>query len=104
MHPKKNIDKISVEKDVINYLQSVYEDYRAKQDLITMIFEIHKNDEDDSIIDSKPFISYEKKFMKIKIEYDAIMKELQEKYIPEEYKKGNYRFEVNFEDGVLEIY
>ena len=42
--------------------------------------------------------------MKVKIAYDAIMKELQEKYIPDKYKEGNYRFEVNFEDKVLEIY
>lgn len=101
---KEIVEKIPVSKDIIDYLQSVYEDYKAKQDLITMIFEIHKNDEDDTIIDSKPFSSYEKKFMKIKIEYDTIMKELQENYIPEKYKKGNYRFEVNFGDGVLEIY
>lgn len=101
---KKIIEIIPVEEKIINYVQSIYEDYRAKQDLLTMIFEIHKNDEDDSIIDSKPFNSYEKKFMKVKIAYDAIMKELQEKYIPDKYKEGNYRFEVNFEDKVLEIY
>ena len=62
---KKIVKTITLEEDIINYVQSIYEDYRAKQDLITMIFELHKNDEDDSIIESKPFISYEKKFMQL---------------------------------------
>lgn len=101
---KKIVKTITLEEDIINYVQSIYEDYRAKQDLITMIFELHKNDEDDSIIESKPFISYEKKFMKVKIEYDTIMKEIQKKYIPDDYKKDNYRFEINFENKRLEIY
>ena len=101
---KKIVKTITLEEDIINYVQSIYEDYRAKQDLITMIFELHKNDEDDSIIESKPFISYEKKFMKVKIEYDTIMKEIQKKYIPDEYKNDNYRFEINFENRRLEIY
>ena len=101
---KKIVKTITLEEDVINYIQSIYEDYRAKQDLITMIFELHKNDEDDSIIKSKPFISYEKKFMKVKIAYDTCMKEIQKKYIPDEYKNDNYRFEINFENRKLEIY
>ena len=100
---KKIVKTITLEEDVINYIQSIYEDYRAKQDLITMIFELHKNDEDDSIIKSKPFISYEKKFMKAKIKYDTIMKELQENCIPEEFKKDGNRFEVEFEDKVINI-
>ena len=44
---KKIVKTITLEEDIINYVQSIYEDYRAKQDLITMIFELHKNDEDD---------------------------------------------------------
>lgn len=99
----KVIDKIEVEPSIIEMIQALYEDYRAKQDLLTMLFEIHKADEDSSVIESKPFETYEKKFMKTKIKYDTAMKELQKKYIPEKYQNSSYRFEVNFEENVLEI-
>ena len=42
--------------------------------------------------------------MKSKIKYDTIMKEVQTKYIPEDFKRDGYRFEINFEDKVIEIY
>lgn len=100
---KEIIKTIPLNDETLNYVQAAFEDYKAKQDLITMIFEIHKYDEDDSVIESKPFISYEKKFMKAKIKYDTIMKELQENYIPEEFKKDGNRFEVEFEDKVVNI-
>ena len=101
---KEIIKTIPLNNETLNYVQAAFEDYKAKQDLITMIFEIHKYDEDDSVIESKPFISYEKKFMKAKIKYDTIMKELQESYIPEDFKKDGNRFEINFENRRLEIY
>lgn len=100
---KEIIKTIPLNDETLNYVQAAFEDYKAKQDLITMIFEIHKYDEDDSVIESKPFASYEKKFMKAKIKYDTIMKELQENYIPEEFKKDGNRFEVEFEDKVINI-
>ena len=31
------------------------------------------------------------------------METIKNKYIPEEYKKDSYRFEVNFEDNTLDI-
>ena len=60
----RTIEKIKVNHEAIEIVQALYEDYRAKQDLLTMIFELHKNDTDGSVIDSKPFETYEKKFMK----------------------------------------
>ena len=100
---KNVIEKVKVEHDVIEYVQALYEDYSAKADLITMIFEMHKNDDDDAVISSKPFETYEKKFMKAKIKYDQAMKELQENHVPEKYQVGSLRFEVNFEDDTLDI-
>ena len=55
----KIVTKIPVNSEVIEMIQALYEDYRAKQDLLTMIFELHKTDEDGAVIDSKPFETYE---------------------------------------------
>ena len=76
---KNYFKQIKLNEDVVDYVQAAFEDYKAKQDLITMIFELHKYDEDYSIIESEPFKYYEKCFMKAKVKYDTIMKEIQEK-------------------------
>lgn len=97
------LKKISMDKSIVEMLQAYYEDYRAKQDLLTMIFELHKHDEDGSVVESAPFKSYEKQFMEAKIKYDTMMSTIQKTYIPKEYQKDIYRFEVNFDESVVEI-
>ena len=49
------IKKVKVEKDIIEYVQAAYEDYRAKQDLLAIMFDIHKFDQDDSLVKAVPF-------------------------------------------------
>lgn len=101
---KKIVAKIEMKKDFIELLESYYEDYRAKQDLLVTMFDIHKNDDDDSFISSKPFLGYEKRFMESKIKYDTLMREIRENYIEEKWATSKYNFEVNFEENLIEIY
>lgn len=99
----KNIKVIKVDKKVIDMLQACYEDYRAKQDIITMIFELHKYDTDASVVESAPFKHYEKQFMESKIKYDTTMEEIRQKYIPEELKIIDYRYDVDFDKCTINI-
>ena len=101
---KEFCECIKLNDDIVDYIQAAFEDYKAKQDLITMIFELHKYDEDHSIIDSEPFKYYERCFMKAKVKYDTIMREVQETYIPQKYRSEKYRFEVDFENKQIGIY
>lgn len=101
---KEYLFKKELNKDVVEYIQAAFEDYKAKQDLISMIFEIHKYDEDESIVESKPFAHYEKEFAKAKVKYDTAMQELRTLYIPEQFQSERYRFEVDFEENILGIY
>ncbi len=99
-----NIEKsVKVDASVIEMIEGIYEDYAAKKDLIASMFEIHKSDEDDSFVESKPFLAYEKKFQKVKVAYDTAMTEIRDKYVPKEYQTGNYKFEVNFENNSIDI-
>ena len=83
---KNYFKQIKLNEDVVDYVQAAFEDYQAKQDLITMIFELHKHDEDGSVVESAPFKSYEKQFMEAKIKYDTMMSTIQKTYIPKEYQ------------------
>lgn len=94
---------IKVESSIIEMIQAIYEDYSAKSDLLTSMFEIHKFDDDGSFIQSKPFKAYEKEFAKAKLQYETTMSELRDKYIPDNYKNSQYKFEVNFENNTIDI-
>lgn len=98
------LEKVKVEPKIIEYIQKTYETYRAKQDLLTMIFDLHKEDSTGAIIVSEPFKAYEREFAIAKMEYDTAMKELQKDYIPEKYATSEYTFEVNFQEECLDIY
>lgn len=99
----KEITRVECDKNLIEMVQAKFEDYKAKQDILTMLFELHKYDEDNTLIDSLPFKAYEKQFMESKIAYDQVMKIIQETIIPEEYKKDGYRFELDFEQDNIKI-
>ena len=99
----KEIARIECSKEILDLAQAKFEDYRAKQDLLTALFEIHKYDDDDLVIKSLPFKSYEKQFMEAKVEYDQVMKMIQDTIIPEEYKQNGYRFELDFEQDNIKI-
>ena len=99
----KEVTRINCKKDIMDLAQARFEDYKAKQDLLTSLFEIHKYDEDDKLIESLPFKAYEKQFLETKIAYDQIMKIIQETIIPEKYKRDGYRFELDFEQGNIKI-
>lgn len=99
----KEITRIECDKNLMELAQARFEDYKAKQDLLTMLFELHKYDEDDTLINSLPFKSYEKQFMETKVAYDQVMKLIQETVIPEQYKKDGYRFELDFQQDNIKI-
>ena len=41
--------------------------------------------------------------MEAKVEYDQVMKMIQDTIIPEEYKQNGYRFELDFEQDNIKI-
>lgn len=99
----KEVTRIECNKELFEMAQARFEDYKAKQDLLTTLFEIHKYDEDNTLINSLPFKTYEKQFMETKVAYDQVMKLIQETVIPEQYKKDGYRFELDFEHDNIKI-
>lgn len=101
---RKDVLTIELKQDMVDLIQAYYEDYRAKQDLITMIFELHKYDEDDSIINSVPFKGYEKKFVEAKVKYDTAMTEVRNNLIPQEYNSERYQFEIDFDTREIRIF
>lgn len=102
---KKNVaKKIKLDSTEIARIAAIYEDYIAKKDIITTLFEIHKFDTDDAILNSAPFKSFYKRFTTAKQAYDTLMEEIRQTYIPVENQTSNFNFEVLFQTEEIAIY
>lgn len=88
--------RIKVSEEDMNYLESAFVDYKSKQDIINFVFENHKFDDDDTVVHGKPFKAYEHQFAEAKFKCELVMNEIQEKYLPEDLRKENYRWEADF--------
>lgn len=98
------LTEVKMKEEVIDKLEALYTEYRAKQDIINYIFDLHKFDEDDSIIKSSPFRSYEKEFTEIKVKYDEAMKMVSDEIVPKQYRDIGCTWEVDFNENLLKIY
>lgn len=99
---KKTIE-MKMDQSVVDYLEGLYLDYRAKQDIINAVFDLHKFDIDSTVISSAPFQAYEKQFAECKCKYDEAMKEVQAQYIQSELQESGCRWEVDFSQSKMII-
>lgn len=100
---KKIIKTIKMETEDRDYLERCFVDYTGKQDLLNSIFELHKFDSDDTLINSVPFKTFYKQFAETKFVYDTVMKEMEKKYIPQELQDKGCRWEVDFSAKEMNI-
>lgn len=100
----KKITTLKIDERLLDMVQALFEDYRAKQDIITMLFELHKFDEEATLLNSVSFKAYEGQFREAKIAYDTCMEELRANCIPKEYQEEKYKFEVNFGEKCVDIW
>ena len=50
--------EIYVTQEMIDYLQRLNFEVQTRQEIITKLIEMHKDDTDDSLFVSKPFLKY----------------------------------------------
>lgn len=98
---KKKSVEIKVEKGILETLEALFYDYRAKQDIINSVFDLHKFDQDAYVISSVPFRTYEKAFAEAKVKYDAAMDMVRDTYIPQDLREAGCRWEVDFDESKL---
>lgn len=100
---EKKIIEIKVKDSDVEFIEALFYEYRAKQDIINSIFDIHKFDDDPVIINSVPFKAYETQFGESKVKYDEGMKLIQDTYISKELQESGCKWEVDFTNNKLRI-
>jgi len=96
--------EINITQDMVNYLQRLNYEVFTREEIITKLIEMHKDDTDDSLFVSKPFLKYSEELSRIKAEYEMAKLEVEKLYVPEElYGKHQYNWSVDFTTNIMTI-
>ena len=96
--------EINVTQDMVNYLQRLNYEVFTREEIITKLIETHKNDTDDSLFVSKPFLKYSEELSRITAEYEMAKLEFEKLYVPTElYGKHQYNWSVDFTTNIMTI-
>ena len=58
--------EIYVTQEMIDYLQRLNFEVQTRQEIITKLIEMHKDDTDDSLFVSKPFLKYSEELSRVR--------------------------------------
>lgn len=96
--------QINVTQETINYLQRLSFEVFTREEIITKLIEIHKDDNDDSLFTSKPFLKYSEELSRIKAEYELAKVEAEKLYIPKAlYGQHEYKWSIDFATNIMTV-
>ena len=96
--------EINIAQETIDYLQRLNYEVFTREEVITKLIEMHKDDTDDSLFTSKPFLKYSEELSRVKAEYEIAKTEAEKLYIPKElYGKHEYKWSLDFSTNVMTI-
>ena len=68
--------EINITQETVNYLQRLNYEVFTREEIIAKLLEMHKDDYDDSLFTSKPFLKYSEELSRIKAEYEIAKLEM----------------------------
>lgn len=96
--------EINVTQEMIDYLQRLNFEVQTREEIITKLIEMHKDDTDDRLFVSKPFLKYSEELSRVKAEYELAKVEVEKLYIPKVlYGQHQYNWNVDFSTNVMTI-
>lgn len=96
--------EINIAQETINYLQRLNFEVQTREEIIAKLLETHKDDADDSLFTSKPFLKYSEELSRVKAEYELVKLEVEKLYIPSElYGKHQYNWNIDFSTNIMTI-
>lgn len=96
--------EINVNQETINYLQRLNYEVYTREEIIAKLLETHKDDADDSLFVSKPFLKYSEELSRVKAEYEMAKLEAEKLFIPKElYGQHQYNWNIDFVTNVMTV-
>ena len=99
----KVVKTIKINEETRDFVEARFQEYMSYKDMIGTVLENHKDDEDGSVIASNPFKAFYKEYLEAKVQYDHAMEIISKQFIPKEFQKEAYHFEVKFDEMEIEI-
>ena len=95
--------KIEVQKDIAEYMERLSYEISARADIVTMLLENHKYDNDASVLLSKAFKVYSEQLGELKAEFELVKNEFAETMIPKVFKGHEYEWSLDYKTRTLTI-
>ena len=103
MNKNKQI-KINMTQETINYLQRLNFEIVTREEIVTKLLEMHKDDKDDTLFTSKPFLKYSEELSRIKAEYELAKLEVERLCVPKVlYGQHEYSWNIDFTTNEMTI-
>lgn len=95
--------KIEVNNDITDYLERLSYEISSRSDIITMLLENHKNDNDASVLESEAFKVYSKQLTSVRAEFELAKREFEDTCIPDVFKGHKYEWDLDYKTRMLTI-
>ena len=95
--------KIEVSSELTEYLERLSYEIASRSDIITMLIEKHKDDDDASVLESKAFRVYSEQLGALRAELELAKGEFQDMVIPDVFKAHRYDWDLDYKSHIVTI-
>lgn len=95
--------QINVNDDTVSLLQRLNYDVSSRRDTICFLLDQHKMDEDDTLLTSKVFQSYQSQLSSLSAEYELAKDEMIRTYVDADIIPKITNWNLDFNTGILDI-
>lgn len=95
--------EITVSQELVDYIERLSYEEASYKDIILTYMDAHKDDVDDSAVNSAVFKSYQDKHIKAKAEYELAKTKITNEYIPSCLVDHKYSWNLDYVTNILTI-
>lgn len=95
--------QINVNEETVSLLQRLNYDVSSRRDTICFLLDQHKMDEDDTLLTSKVFNTYQSQLSSLSAEYELAKDEMIRTYVDESIIPNITNWNLDFSTGILNI-
>lgn len=95
--------QINVNEETVSLLQRLSYDVSSRRDTICFLLDQHKMDEDDTLLTSKVFNTYQSQLSSLSAEYELAKDEMIRTYVDESIIPNITNWNLDFSTGILNI-
>ena len=98
----KMVKVVTIDEKTRDLVQRLHIEYYQKEKVVKGLLEDHQFDDDDGFLESNIFKTYEHRAEKALYAYEVAQREMEQHYLPEEFKgMTNYKWTLDYDSCEL---